>query len=264
MNKRFVFLLLFCICGSVFNSGQAQILKKLKDKIEDKAVKKIIGEDDNKTGGNNSNNNVGNSQSSSNSGRPSNKGGGGLTNSTPPDVLKQITEAEKAHTEAKYSDSRYFIQQALVGVEIQLGRELLISLPADILGLKKDSTQDRVMSTQWGWNNLSIQRVYNDKKDKELNITIGNNILYSGMLSLYFGGMYTRADSKDQNIKQVRVQGNKAVIEYDDDKGYTLIMPLGQSSMIVWNCINFKDENEVMKAAESFNIDDIKKRMGEQ
>ena len=95
-------------------------------------------------------------------------------------------------------------------------------------------------------------------------MTIGNNSIYSGFVNLYFSGMNTQSDGSNQHMKQVKVKGNKALIQYDDNKGYTLIVPLGQSSMIVWECINFTNEAEVMKTAEKFDIDNIKKKMGEQ
>ena len=63
---------------------------------------------------------------------------------------------------------------------------------------------------------------------------------------------------------EIKVKGNKAIIEYSDSKGYTLIVSLGQSAMIVWECINFADENEVMNAANSFDVEGIKKSLGEQ
>jgi hypothetical protein len=175
-----------------------------------------------------------------------------------------MTEAETAFTAKNYSDARYSIQQALVGVELQLGRELLRSLPEQVNNLPKDTTQDKVTSTQWGWNNMTIQRVYWDKKDKQTTITIGNNPMYGQAMNLYFNSGYIEANNKDQNMKQVKVKGNKGIIQYDDSKGYTLIVSIGQTSMIVWDCINFADEAEVMRTAETFDIDAIKKKLGEQ
>ncbi|MBI1341932.1 MAG: hypothetical protein GC171_03250 [Terrimonas sp.] len=259
MKKSIVFFLL-PLFAIFYSPAQGQILKKLKQKVEDKLEKKVTGNPDNSTGtqpnSENPDNNSGN--------KPTNKGGGGLTNTTPPDVLQQMTDAEKAHDAGQYSDARYAVQQALIGVEIQLGKELLQSLPDMVSGLPKDTLQDKVMSNQWGWNNMTIQRVYYDNKDKQLTITIGNNSFYAGFVNMYFNSAYTQSDGNNQNTKQVRVKGNKAIIQYDDSKGYTLIVPLGQSSMIVWECINFADENEVIKSAEAFDIDDIKRRMGEQ
>lgn len=256
-------LLLFVLTSISFTKTvEAQFLKKLKEKANQALGKAVpaTSTDTNTPAADQSGNN-----SNSSNGKPTNKGGGGLKNTTPPDVTQQITDAETAHAAAKYSDARYSIQQALVGVEIQLGKEILLSLPNPVIGLQKDTSQDKVSSTQWGWNNLTIQRIYSDKKDKELTVTIGNNVMYAGMVNLYFSNAYgVQSDSKDQNVKQIKVKGNKAVIEYTDSKGYTLIVSLGQSAMIVWECINFADENEVMNAANSFDIDGIKKTLGEQ
>ena len=122
------------------------------------------------------------------------------------------------------------------------------------------------MSTQWGWNNLTIQSVYK-KDDQEMTVTIGNNSVYSGFVDLYFNNsMYTQtnSDGNKQNVKQTKVKSYKAVISYDDSKGYTLLVPLGQSSLIVWECINFASEQDVMNAANAFDIDGIKKMLGEQ
>jgi len=261
--KRIVFLLCSSFLFSIPQFTNAQFLKKLKEKANS-AVNKVV---DSKTG-NTSENSTGTesqNQSSESSGKPVNKGGAGLKNTAPPDVNAAMDDATKAFSGNNYSDARYSVQQALMGIEIQLGRQLLTSLPDNVDGLQKDTTQDKVVSTQWGWNNMTIQRVYSDKKDKQCTITVGNNMLYSGLVNAYFGNAYAaESNGKDQNVKQVKVQGNKAIISYDESKGYTLIVPIGQSSMVVWECINFANEDEVMNTANAFNIDNIKKSLGEK
>ncbi len=236
-------------------------LKKLKGKINE-AVDKAMGNEVQKQTGLPTGDNSGNTGSD---GKPVNKGGAGLTNTEPPDVKAQMAEAATAHKAAQYSDARYALSQALMGVEIQLGREILKSLPKTAAGLPADTLQDKVMSTQWGWSNLSIQRVYKDKADKQMTMVIGNAGIYSGLAQVYFAnaGMI-EASGQQQNFKQVRVKGNKGIIEYDDNKGYTLIITLGQTSGIVWECINFATEKEVMDVANSFDIDGLKKMLGEQ
>ena len=265
--KKLICIICLTAGLTLSNTVPAQgFLKKMKDKVVNKTIDKAIdGEVEKKTGVPSESSQNGNDNNNNNSsGKPSNKGGGGLTNTEPPDVKMQMTEAETAHGAKNYSDARYSLQQALMGVEIQLGRQILKSLPPSVLSVPADTLQDKVMSTQWGWNNLSIQRVYR-KDDKQLTITIGNNSLYSGLVNMYFtnpGMMEAYADK--QNFKQVRVKGNKAIIQYDDSKGYTLMMQMGQTSLIVWECINFANEQEVMTAANSFDIDGIKKMLGEQ
>lgn len=261
--KRIVFLLGSSFLLSFPQSGHAQFLKKLKEKANN-AVNKVA---DNKTTSATSNSNSTESQGTTtgSSNSPVNKGGAGLKNTAPPDVTAAMDEANKSFSNQNYSDARYAVQQALVGIEIQLGHQLLKSLPDNVDGLQKDTAQDKVVSTQWGWNNMTIQRIYSDKKDKQCTITIGNNMFYAGLVNAYFGNAYAvESNGKDQNVKQVKVQENKAIISYDESKGYSLIVPIGQSSMVVWECINFANEDEVMKTANAFNIDDIKKSMGEK
>lgn len=251
--------LLITLCSFLaYKPCDAQLLKKLKDKVN-QAANKALGNNTDSTQTNQTT-----ADNTTSGGKPTNKGGAGLKNTPPPDVNQQITDAEQSFASSKYSDARYSIQQALMGVEIQLGRELLKSLPNDVNGLPKDTTQDKVVSTQWGWSNMTIQRVYYDGKEKQVTTTIGNNLLYAGLVNVYFNNAYVQADANQQNIKQTKLKNYKAIIQYDDSKGYTLIVPIGQSSMIVWECVNFADENEVMAAAGKFDIDGIKKMLGEQ
>jgi hypothetical protein len=100
-----------------------------------------------------------------------------------------------------------------------------------------------------------------------MTVTIGNNSVYSGFVDMYFNNaayMQTQSNSKDQNVKQTKVKNYRALITYDDSRGYTLMVQLGQSSLIVWECVNFATEQDVMNAANVFNIDSIKKMLGEQ
>jgi hypothetical protein len=263
--KKFMCFVCLVAALALSNAVPAQgFLKKLKDKVINKTIDKEVEKKTGVPSESSENGNNNNNSNSSSSGKPTNKGGGGLTNTEPPDVKAQMADAETAHGAKNYSDARYSLQQALMGIEIQLGRQILKSLPPTVVSLPADTLQDKVMSTQWGWSNLSIQRVYR-KDDKQLTITIGNNGVYSGFVNMYFAnaGMMEASNDK-QNFKQVRVKGNKAIIQYDDSKGYTLMMQMGQTSLIVWECINFANEQEVMTAATSFDIDGIKKEMGEQ
>ncbi len=262
--KKVLYLNCFFIVFMVSNTASSQgFLKKLKDKVN-KTVDKAIGNEVGKKVGVPPETGSGNDNTSS-SGRPANKGGGGLGNTAPPDVKSEMAEAVTAHAAKNYNDARYSLQQALVGVEIQLGRQILKSLPVSVGALNADTLQDVVMSTQWGWSNLSIHRLWKNKTDKQLTTTIGNAGIYAGLATIYFSNAgIMEANGSKQNFKRVRVKGNKAIIQYEDSKGYTLIVSLGQSSMIAWECINFANEQEVMAAANTFDIDKIKKMLGEQ
>ncbi len=242
--------------------AQAQLLKKLKDKVNSMAGSNSSSTTN--TNGNNTSNSS--SGGNSNSSGPANRTGAGLTNTAPPDVLSNIDKAETAGKDTNYSQVRYALQQAIMGVEIQLGRQIIHSLPNTVDGLTKDTTKNVVASTQFGWSNMTIQTVYSDGKDKQMTVMIGNIPMYAGMVSMYFNNAYVQNNmtEKNPNIKQVQVKGEKAIIQFDQSTGYSLIAQLGQSTVIAWECVNFATEDEVMKAANAFDIANIKKLMGEQ
>jgi hypothetical protein len=252
----FTVILFICLAPQIHAQG---LLKKLKDKVNEK-INSTSGSNSSSSSTNNSDNNA---NSSSN---PTNHTGAGLTNTAPPDVLSNIDKAEAAGKDSNYSQVRYALQQAIMGVEIRLGKQILQSLPNTVDGLTKDTTKNVVSSTQFGWSNMTIQSVYSDGKDKQMTVTIGNIPMYASLVGMYFSNAYVQnnAADKNSNVKQVQVKGERAIIQFDESSGYSLIAQLGQSTVIAWQCVNFATEDEVMKAAESFDIAGIKKLMGEQ
>jgi hypothetical protein len=251
--------LLICCASLLFTCFQQEasaqsFLQKMKNKV-------------NSLTGNNTT--PANKSTTANStGNPTNTTGGGLTNTPPPDVLTNISTAEKLGSDSNYSNARYALQQALMGVEIQLGKKILLSLPGSVDGLNKDTSKNVVMSTQFGWSNMTIETAYDNGSNKQMTVMVGNMPMYAGIVSMYANNStYIQANNANQNqnqIQQVQVKGNRALISYDKNQGYSLIVELGQGGMIVWACVNFATEDEVMNAANSFDIDGIKKIMGVQ
>lgn len=257
-----------CVAAGCCTATHAQgFLKKIKEKAEAVVNKKDNSGTTNNDGNNNNGGNNNPSNGSSNSpkyGKPSNKGGQGLV-TAPPDVKENLTASETAFKGNSYGESRYALQQAILGVELQIGQNLLKSLPNNIGGLNKDSMQDQVTSTGWGWAGLTIQRVYNNKDDKQFTLTIANNSLWMQAVNMYLAnGGYQQTTNGQQNWKQVKVKGHRAVIEYSESSGYKLSVPLGQTSLLVCEGINFATEQEMMNAANQIDIDGIKKSLGEK
>ncbi|NJN42040.1 MAG: hypothetical protein HC811_07285 [Flammeovirgaceae bacterium] len=221
--------------------------------------------------GNKKNNNQGGSQNPNdpnfNSGRggnnPSNTSGGGLV-TTPPDVKQNLDDAESSYKSSGYNEARYSLQQAMLGVELEIGNQILKSLPETVTGLKKDTEADQVASMGWGWSGLMIQRDYTDGKDKMFGITIANNAVWLSAVNMYLSGGYGQTTGGDQNWKQIKVKGYRAIIEYDDSSGYKVSVPIGQSSLIVYEGVNFASEQEMMTASNVIDIDSIKTKLGEQ
>ncbi len=278
MNRKYVPILLAIFIMLATGPGYTQVINRLKSKGEQKAGEAIDNlfsgkkknqnnnqGGQNQPGGNNGNNAPGGNNSGGPGGNnPSNKGGGGLI-STPPDVNQNLADAEVAYKKNAYGEARYAVQQAMLGIEMEIGNKVLKSLPEKINGLDKDPQADQVTSTGYGWAGLTIQRHYNDKDDKQLRVTIANNSVWMAGVNAYLAnGGYAQQTNGEQNWKQTKVKGYRAVIEYSDGSGYKLSVPLGQSSLIVYEAVNYANEQEVMKSAEALDIDGIKKMLGEQ
>ena len=249
---------------SAHGQGFANKLKQKAADAAEKALEKKAKQSENSNSTNSDGNQNSESTSgSSSSGRPTNKGGAGLI-STPPDVNQNLADADVAYKSGSYGEARYAIQQAMLGVEMEIGQKVLKSLPEKVSGLPIVADEDQVTSTGYGWAGLTIQRVYRND-DKELKATIANNAAMMSAVNLYLAsGGYQQSTGGQQNWKQTKVKGNKAIIEYSESSGYKLSVPLGQSSLIVFEGINYANEQEIMSAANTFDIDGIKKMLGEQ
>lgn len=269
MKTKFV---LTCAVAVLFAfSADAQgFVNKLKQKADQAASKALERKAKEKAGieDTDTNDNTGDeaNQAGTNSAprnRPGNKGGGGLI-STPPDVKQNLADAETSYKAGSYGEARYAVQQAMLGVEMEIGKKVLEGLPSSVSGLDKVTESDQVTSSGYGWAGLTIKREYlND--DRQLTTTIANNSAWMSAVNMYMAnGGYAQTTNGEQNWKQTKVKGHKAIIEYDDSSGYKLSVPLGQTSLIVWEGVNFQSEADMMAAANSFDIDGIKKMLGEK
>jgi hypothetical protein len=251
-----------------FAQAQPKFLKKAAN-----AANNAINSAVNTAVNGNSNNNTGNSEGQStsgqnsgntrSSGRPSNRGGQGLV-TTPPDVAANLTASEDAFKKSSYGEARYALQQAMLGVELQIGQGILKMLPEEIAGMPKQAEADQVTSTGWGWAGLTIKREY-QKDDKAMDITIANNSVMLNALNMYLSsGMYNQSTGGQQNWKQTKLKNNKAVIEYSDNSGYKLSVPLGQSTLLLLEGVNFATEQDFMNAANAIDVDKIKDLLNEK
>jgi hypothetical protein len=261
------FIILFCSLVMVQVQGQA-LLNKMKQKAEQAADRAIDKKLSGKQGGSNSSSGPtttgpGGSSSGNSGNNPSNNGGGGLI-STPPDVKQNLADAAAAYKTNSYGEARYSVQQAMLGVEMEIGNTILKSLPETVSSLPKEEEADQVTSTGYGWAGLTIHREYY-KDDKELRVTIANNSGWMSAYNMYLSNSgYSQTTGGEQEFKQIKVKGNKGIIEYSESSGYKISVAIGQSSLILWEGINFGSEPEMIKAAEAFDIMAIKKQLGEQ
>ncbi len=240
--------------------GNSQgIVNRLKQKASQATEKAIEKQIDPKSNSGNQGSSSGNQ-----SDNPTNTTGAGLV-INPPDVKQNLAEADASFKSGNYSDARYAVRQAMLGVEMEIGQKVLASLPESVMGLKKEAESDKVTSMGYGWVGLTIHREY-AAGNKHLSVDIANNAAWMSAVNAYLasGGYAQQSSSGQQNWKQTKVKGYKGVIEYNEGSGYKLSVPIGQSSLIVWQGINFATEQDMMNAANAFDIDGIKNKLGEK
>ncbi len=251
----------------VFNTAYPQgLLNRLKKKTGQKIFKKADEAIDDAIFGKDKNdpyNSGHTSQPGNNSGtNTANTKGGGLI-IEPPDVLKNIDEAEQAFGVKNYGSAKYATRQAMLGIEMEIGHNILETLPKSVDGLNVVAEKDQVTSMSYGFVGLMMQRVYKGG-DKELRVNIGNNSVWLNAANMMLAGGAYSTTSNDQNYKQTTFKGYRSVLQYDSHSGYTLSVPFGQSSIFVLNGINYESEEKIMSAAQYFDIEPIKKELGEK
>lgn len=255
-------IILFCMAVCCFTQTHAQgFLNKVKQKAQ--AAADALGSDKKtEQQGQTSGGNTGNTGNTSSS-KPSNNSGQGLV-TAPPDVKENLTNAETSFKSGSYSDARYAVQQAMLGVELEIGKNILKSLPATVAGLNKNEPADQVTSTGWGWVGLTIHREY-QQGDKQFRVTVANNAAWMQAINIYFNNAgYAQSSGGQQNWKQTKVKGYRSIIEFDKSSGYKISIPLGQTSLLVLEGVNFTSEQEIMSAANQLDIDGIKTQLGEK
>ena len=183
---------------------------------------------------------------------------------TPPDVNDQLANARDALQDDDLAEARFFVRQAIMGIELEMGYDILASMPEKVLAYEADKSQDEVYSSGAGFAGMVVSREYPGSDYGPIEAAVGNNsTLYTmvGMEAQYA----TQGDYQgDVNSKVIRYKGNKAYIKVDDYSGYEMMIPFGQSSVFVLKCPPCESEEELLQVADLFDIVLYKKLLGEQ
>ncbi len=249
-----IFLIFLFLCSISAGSVQSQIIKKPKINLK-KGSKNLFKNIGNKTEPTDEVQEV-----KTNSRMPVEKSGE-KRKMKPPDVNENIDEAQVAFGHKNYGSTRFAIEQAIVGIELEIGHQLLESMPEKVSGLSWQESEDQVYSSGMGFVGLNISReYYNDEKGLTAMVANNSALISSAQIAVSNPSMV----AQNENMKIVTVQGNRSVLEYNEYSGYNLSVPFGQSSIFVLKCVNFDSEDEVMEAAGQFDISTFKKLLGEQ
>jgi hypothetical protein len=255
--KKIVALMFVMCLFTTHLLAQGSLIRRVQERTEQKIVKEIFGDQDkqnqqeqNRNQGNEPGNNV------------QNRRGTGLSQSAP-DVLASIRKANESITASSYVQAKAAARDALWGIELEIGKKVLESMPRSVEGLTYSEGEDRVTSTGIGFAGLVIERVYNGKDDMQMKATIGNDSALLGLAGFYMiGDTYQSSDQPNQ--KSVQFKDQRAMIRYDEYEGYTLSIPFGQSSVFLVKGVNFDNETQFMTVANNFDLARIKRELGEQ
>jgi hypothetical protein len=264
MNRLKVFSILLCFFVGMGTSAlySQAFLNKLKEKATDKAVNKVLNTDEKKDKASTESSTSTNNNSGSGSQNIQNTKGKGLE-SAPPDVMENIKSAKTSFQSKNYTQARYATRQALLGVDMEMGQNVLKSLPEKADGMANLPDEDKVTSSEAGFVGLFVQRIY-QANDKQLKVVVESSSYSSYAVNAAMNNNSYTASSSNQNSKQVKIKGYNGLLQFDQNTGYTLSVPLGQSSVVLISGINYADEKEFIAAANIFDIDKIKNELGEK
>jgi len=245
-------ILLAMVNSPVHSQG---FLKKTKMKLGKKLSKDLLGAEEEEQKAPSTSSTPSNNPSVRN--QPRNTSGGKMT---PPDVMENIEDARSSYQSKDYSDTRFAVQQALHGVELEIGHAILNSLPENLSSIPYIPEQDEVMSSGIGFAGLAISRKYTTDQ-QAVDLTIVNNSAFVSAANMYIAN--PAYASSDENQKVVKTDEGRAYLEYDDDTGYKLSLPMGQSSILIMGLVNFPDDDAVVATVNSLDIARIKELLGE-
>ena len=133
---------------------------------------------------------------------------------------KNLATAKSTYSSGKLQDSRFAMEQMLRDLDIQIGKEIIKMLPNQMGSLAAAVKEDNVNGA--GGVGLFVHRTYGaEPKRADLEI-INNSPLMNGINAILsmpvLGGMM-----RDENQKQIKVQGYKALLikNLDSETGKT-------------------------------------------
>ena len=256
LNGSFCFILACVVSYDVEAQG---LMNRVKSAAKDKAADAIFGNRGNSGSSSESGDNVP-SEEGGRPGRPGNNTSGGLI-TTPPDVEKNLASAESAFGSKKYGEARHALQQAIVGIEMEMGNKVMADLPKKINGIDYIEESDKVASTGMAFSGLTVFReYYND--EQAVDITVATNAAWLSSANMDLTN--PAYSSGQENMKAVTIQDFRGVLEFSEYDGYKLSVPLGQSSIAIITLVNMADEAAVMKVANEFDLVKIQQQLGDK
>jgi hypothetical protein len=172
------------------------------------------------------------------------------------DFDKNLASAKSSYGSGDLENARFAMEQMLRDLDIQIGKEILKMLPAQIGSLKTDEKKDNLTGGSGYAGGLFVQRYYGaDPKTGSIEI-INNSPLINSVNAILttpiLGGMM-----RDENQKQIKVQGYKSLLTKNVNSetaktNYELQIPMNNT--LVTLRMDDSNEQEITAAANAIPL----------
>ncbi len=173
------------------------------------------------------------------------------------EVTSNLDEALSHYQSDHLEDARFALQGALIGINQEIGREILAILPDELNGMSVVEAGDDVTGLNTGFAGLFISRSYaGENRNASVEIVSDSPLLAGINTILAMPGFMT----SDENQKRIKIEGYKALLTRNTDQEgivtYDIQMPFS-GSLLTFQCSGIDDENEVIGMASRIPVDDI-------
>ncbi len=171
-----------------------------------------------------------------------------------------IAKAKTDYSSGNLEETRFTLQQALVEIDMAIGREIMAMLPEQINDMKAVTENDDVNGTAAGFAGLYIDREYRSEGETpqvfRINL-INNSPLLAGINTFLTAPLIGAVMGGGR--KKIKVDGYKGLLEPKEGStvpGYTLNIPFGDS-LLTFDFEHVSTETEVMGITNQIPVSKI-------
>ncbi|MEO5582876.1 MAG: hypothetical protein ABIR66_09295 [Saprospiraceae bacterium] len=189
-----------------------------------------------------------------------------LTLSAQTEIEKSITEAQGYLKTKNYKDAQIALQQAISQIYEMLGKDLLTSLPVDLIDMKANIEEDVNNTGGMGMTGggFTISRNYYQTINKETNLRV-NIVANSPMISsisMMINNPMLLGSNPDAG-KSIKIGNRRSLFKPNTkEKSYELTVPL-TNSLVTINGYNIKDEATFLALVTKLDVEKIAKVLSE-
>jgi hypothetical protein len=176
------------------------------------------------------------------------------------EVSPKLDEALSAYNEGSLDDARFALEQALVEIDIAIGKLILEELPKELNSMHYQPDEDDVTGTSSNFAGLFVNRFYGDTSENAEIQIISDSPLLAGVNAIL--AMPAILTGADPNQKRIKVDGYKALLQKNEEGNgaitYDIQIPF-EKSLLSFSCRGVENENEVIEMVNLIPVGKIVK-----